>query len=1022
MSLHALKQETRLLRLSYPRGDGPRAELLVNRFEGVESLSKDFRFTLELLSDDAQIELDELLGKLLCVSLVLDDGTLRPFTGHVSQFKFLRTDGGTAFYEAVLVPWFEYTRLRHNNRLFHEQTLQAQTQTLLEDHGGLAKWQWSVEGEQPLLTMCTQWDESDHNYLSRRWEAAGYVYLYEHAEDGHTLNVLDRTWNLPPIPGASTIRFHQGGGSQDEDAIAHWSPLREWGAAKAVVSGFDFKNPLPVHEEAGSSERRGDGPELAVHQYTGHYGFKGRSGASALARQRMEELDARAHRFEAQGNNRRVMPGRSFKLSDHYQYDKEDDEFVVLEVHHEACNNYLQGVDEPAYYKNRFTCHRKKVPWRPGVGFNSTEPRLLAPQTAIVVGPEGMGSLHVDEYGRVKVRFHWDLDGRGTCWVRVGSQWAGGQNGMASHPRVGSEVIVQWLDGNVDRPLVTGSVHNQRYMPPWKLPEQHALTGLRSRELEGDAGNAPGGRGNHLVLDDTAGRIQAQLRSDHLASQLSLGHITRIEDHAGRQEARGQGFELRTDGHGALRAQKGLLISTEPRFQAKAHVTDMGETVQRLSQGQAQHDSLAEAAQQAKGQQAGDQDEVAKALQAQVAALKGEGGDPARGEFPEFQSPHVALSSPAGLATSVQGSTHLMSTEHQALTSGGHTSISAGKSLLASVREAVRLFACKAGMKLVAAGADIDITALKDSVNLLAKLNITHTANRITISAKEEVVINGGTSFSRWNAAGISHGTNGIWREHAAQHSLVVAASEGKPNLPQPTVLPMGQLALSHQYTGQSVAGAETVRNGSYTVTDAEGNVRQGTLDGRGTATVGGLAMGAAQIVYGKDPRDPWDAGSYFGKPDAWPPASAEAVQVVDAAPAPGVAPSSAPASPPAPSLPSALPPGAAKAGIVAGLMATGAALGSKGSSGAVQALASKARAAVGQAQALPREHSASALLGAAAQWIPPSKGAGLLGALPVQAPHAGLPTQQLLEKAPPGVLPKVAAGNANKNKAALKT
>lgn len=133
-----------------------------------------------------------------------------------------------------------------------------------------------------------------------------------------------------------------------------------------------------------------------------------------------------------------------------------------------------------------------------------------------------------------------------------------------------------------------------------------------------------------------------------------------------------------------------------------------------------------------------------------------------------------------------------MSVEHTALTSGGHCSVSAGKSLLVSVKEAVRMFAYKAGMKLVAASADIDITALKDSVNILAKLNITHTANRITITAKEEVVINGGSSFSRWNASGIVHGTTGTWRQHAAQHEFVPGKSEGTPPLPQSVQLRRG--------------------------------------------------------------------------------------------------------------------------------------------------------------------------------------------------------------------------------------
>jgi type VI secretion system secreted protein VgrG len=445
---------------------------------------------------------------------------------------------------------------------------------------------------------------------------------------------------------------------------------------------------------------------------------------------------------------------------------------------------------------------------------------------------------------------------------------AGVEFGNICLPRVGEEVGVAFVNGNIDHPLILGVLYNYTHMPPWQLPEQQALSGLRSRELQAGAAS---GRGNHLILDDTKEQIQAQLKSDHLASQLSLGHINRIEDNAGRKGARGQGFELRTDGIGAVRAQQGLLLSTEGRPNARAHITDMAETLARMAQGQELHDSLSQAAQQAQAHQPGDQDQVAAALQAQVDAIKGQGGTPRQGEFPEFQAPHLLLASPAGIETSTQGSTHLMSVEHTALTSGGHASLSAGKSLLVSVREAVRMFAYKAGMKLVAASADIDITALKDSVNILAKLNITHTANRITITAKEEVVINGGTSFSRWNASGIVHGTNGNWVQHAAHHSFVPGKSEGTPGLPLTVQLPPGQLDLHHQYVNPEGARRQGVRQGDYTVVDAEGGIHQGTLDGNGFASVAGLPMGMATVSYGKDPRDPWDEGSYFGHGTEWP-------------------------------------------------------------------------------------------------------------------------------------------------------
>ena len=864
-------QTTRLLRMSFPRNDGPEARLMVNRLNGTEYLSRDFAFTVELLSDDACIELEAMHGKLLCVSLVQADGRLRPFTGYVTSFKLVKTDGGVAFYEAVLKPWLAYTRLRRNNRLFHAQSLRDQADTIFDDYGALPAWEWKVGGDQLQLTMATQWDETDHNYLCRRWEAAGYSYWYEHSGDGHTLTVCDDTRAAEPIGGPSPgIRFHGAGGAVDEDAIGEWSPLRQWVSGQAAVSGFDFKSPRPIHAETVTIAEQGDIPQLEVHSYEGHYGFKHQSGAYQLTRLRMEEIEARGKLYEAQGNNRHVAPGKWFRLLGHFS-ESENSEFLILEVHHEASNNYLQGKEALAEYKNRLLCQPKALPWRPGRGFNSKDTKLLALQTAIVVGREGQGSLNVDQYGRIQVKFHWDRDESGSCWVRVSSNWAGGEKGLTSHPRVGSEVIVQWLDGNPDHPIVTGSVYNQSYMPPWKLPDQRALTGLRSRELTAEGGNTPGGRSNHLVLDDTQGQIQAQLKSDHFASQLSLGHIARIEDNAGRKDARGQGFELRTDGIGAVRAQQGLLLSTEGRPNARAHITDMAETVARMAQGQELHDSLSQTAQQAQAHQPGDQDQVAAALQAQVDAIKGQGGTPAQGEFPEFKAAHLLLASPAGIETSTQGSTHLMSVEHTALTSGGHTSLSAGKSLLVSVKEAVRMFAYKAGMKLVAASADIDITALKDSVNILAKLNITHTANRITITAKEEVVINGGTSFSRWNASGIVHGTGGNWVQHAAHHSFVPAKSEGTPALPQTVQLAPGQLDLYHQYVNLAGGKKGGIRQGDYTVVDAEGGIHQGTLDGNGFASVAGLPMGMATVSYGKDPRDPWDEDSYLGQDTEWP-------------------------------------------------------------------------------------------------------------------------------------------------------
>lgn len=404
---------------------------------------------------------------------------------------------------------------------------------------------------------------------------------------------------------------------------------------------------------------------------------------------------------------------------------------------------------------------------------------------------------------------------------------AGSEFGQIRLPRVGEEVAVVYPNGNIDHPLVLGALYNQKHMPPWSLPEQQSLAGLRSRELGG------GARGNHLVLDDTKEKIQAQLKSDHQCSQLSLGHITRIEDNAGRKDARGEGWELRTDGHGVARAAKGMLITTEARQAARGPIKDMDETTRRLVLAGEQHQLLAEIAQKNGAQEPIDnQDAVASVLQAQTESVKGQ--DSKAGSFPELAKPHLVLASAAGIATTTTGDTHIASDRHTALTTGKSLSLAAGTHLFASIRQSFRLFVQKAGMKMVAAAGDIDLQALSDNIKLLAKLEITHTANRITISAKEEVVINGGGSYVKFAAGGIEHGTSGTFVAHAAHHSLVNAKNaEMAVNMPPVAdVLRKGRAALhigSHAETaGRTSAGMpfKLFKDGAM--------VEQGQIDDKG--------------------------------------------------------------------------------------------------------------------------------------------------------------------------------------------
>jgi type VI secretion system secreted protein VgrG len=784
-------QHDRLLRMHFPRDDGPDRILLPNRLRAHEEVSRCFRVEAELLSDNAQIPLKAMMGRMVTISLVREDGSLRYFNGYVTEFRFIRADGGFAFYHMVLEPWLAFAKLRKDNVSFHGKSVIELTE-LTFSHYRQADWELHIVDDYPRLTCANQYDETDYNHLHRRWEALGLMYSYEHREDGHTLWLYDKSTLAQPIDptgidDSGAIPFRDKAGSLEDDGIREWSPARRLGSGLITLSSFDYKNPIAQRASAESLNNQGDVYPYEIYENTGSYGFRTNDDGEKLAQLRMDERDANTQTFEARGNDRTVQPGRFFKLSGHFSAEPQapkrgeaphpniaDRDYLILSVHHEASNNYQAGPKAPSHYENTFCCVRKAIPWRPGRNYNSQPCTYPGIQTAIVVGPAG-AEIHTDGYGRVKVQFHWDrlgkYDENSSPWLRVMTPGAGSEFGKIRLPRVGEEVAVLYLDANIDHPVILGALYNATHMPPWQLPEQQALTGLRSRELQAGEGS---GRGNHLVLDDTAGKIQAQLKSDHQCSQLSLGHITRIEDTNGRKDARGEGWEIATNAWGVARAGKGMLLTTEARNNAVLHCKHMGETVERLSAAGDIHENLAETARLNGAQESPTQQSaMVDVIKKQNDNIKGSRADGSK--FPELAEPHLVLSSPAGIATSTARSTHIASNENTALTTGRSLSIATGDSLFASIRQTFRLFVHKAGMKLVASAGSIDIEALSDSINLLAKLNITQSANTITITAKENVVINGGGSYAKFSANGIELGTNGTFVAHAATHSFVDA-------------------------------------------------------------------------------------------------------------------------------------------------------------------------------------------------------------------------------------------------------
>ncbi|MFM0340886.1 type VI secretion system Vgr family protein [Paraburkholderia fungorum] len=797
--------------------------LTPTRLSGTEALGELFEYALELKTPDAlsfspgiaaNIKLDKLIGTEVTVSIEIEGngqfvsgmtgdvgganigaGT-REITGVVTSAKIVREEGRSIVYAMTLRPWLWLATKNQDCRLFQDMTVVEITDAVLAAYAFPVDKRLTAPRPHetyPKRDIQSQHWESDFRFLCRLWQEWGLYFWFEHSDGKHRLVLCDSMGAHQPHGSAyRTIRFEAPTGRRIDAEHIHALTV-ENSVSTGTVSTVDYDYTWP---RADLGAKRED-PRNTAFAHQEHYAWgdyaQPQSGAGGLTgehNQPLSEADFLALvrvqakrslglRATGQGNLRGLVAGQTFTLT-HYPQRAANREYLVV-----SSRLDIEDVGEEAAAGQRYRCQTdfELQPTSETFRLPRTieKPRTHGPENAVVTGPEDQ-EIWTDAYGRIKVQFMWDRQGRqderSSCWVRVSSPWQGNHFGAVHLPRVGQEVLVDHLRGDPDLPVVTGRVVNAFQQPAWKLPDNQALSGFRSREL-GHAG--AGGRANHLVMDDTQGRIQTQLSSDHALSQMNLGSITRIPGNEGRQDPRGEGFELRTDAHGVLRAAQGMLLTTEARANAQAHVKDLGETVQRLTHARDLQESLSALAQQHAAQDEGaDQSDVAKAVRTQNDAIRG-GAKTDKNAFPEFTTPHLTLASPVGIQSTTAGSTHLASDEHLALTTGGHVGIATGKSLFASVARSFRVFAHKLGIRLVAASGSVRIEAQDDNVEMIAKrvVEIISSSDWINLKAKQGIRINGGGSELVISADGIVGFTNGKFLIHSASAQLM--GPRGRP-------------------------------------------------------------------------------------------------------------------------------------------------------------------------------------------------------------------------------------------------
>jgi type VI secretion system secreted protein VgrG len=517
-------QRTRLMQISLPLSGGLSNGLLVHSMTGTEAISKGFEFRITVLSTDAHLPLKGMIGQPIVIDILQDDDTRRYLNGYIMQCRHTGADGGFAFYELVMRPWLSFLDYRRDTYIFQNMSVVDIVEEIFSDYKELANFEWRLERNYPQFTYRTQYQESDFNFVSRQLEEWGLHYFFEHHADGHKLVISDSSYHSKPLPDHDTLRYHRENQTEKHDTVTRFSEARLLQPASVAFSSFDFKQ--PSSQLQGTTQtllQQGVAPLLEVYEYTGAYAFKNAETGDDYAKLRIEEFEARAKHWEGQSNCRSMVTGAYFELLDHYEYqeaEKTDRQFVVLELRHEAKNNYLpikekgreSADDSIAVYSNEFVVARRTVPYRPGRGFNSERPSVPGPQTATVVGPAGE-EIYCDEHGRVKVQFHWDRAGtrdeKSSCWMRISNPWAGSGFGGIQLPRIGQEVIVDFLNGDPDQPVITGRFYNADNMAPWGLPANKTQSGFYSRSVGGGYNNA-----NAIRFEDKSGQEQLWLHAE----------------------------------------------------------------------------------------------------------------------------------------------------------------------------------------------------------------------------------------------------------------------------------------------------------------------------------------------------------------------------------------------------------------------------------------------------------------------------------------------------------------------------
>ncbi|MGN8134590.1 type VI secretion system Vgr family protein [Paraburkholderia sp. 22099] len=868
-----LLQRDRLLKLDTPLGTNV---LLPQRLLGHSRLGRDYEFTLDGVSTNDNIELKTLIAQPVTLWVQQTDQSYVPHHGYVNTARRLGSDSAITSYQIGFVSWMHFLRFRKDARIWQDKAVDDILTDVFNMHPqAQGAFRFLLRNPLPQRSFCVQY-EDDWNFCHRLMETEGLFGYFEQAADGksHTLVITDDIGSLRPL-SPQVVDFYRSGTNSETDAFVQWSGTRTLQSTTLTTRTFDYKSPASSANPKGTTiptmTTQGDLPQQAeVYEYTGAYTYGQQDRGDHLSKVRMEEWESRAKRFHGVGAVRRIDAGRWFELQNHPEHDtdsQQDRQFAVIDVEWVVENNLpvsggttdfphslkqtittaraQHGADQTlvvkgsdgseGFFMATVEAQRKAIPFRSPLDHQKPEMHM---QTASVVGPANE-EVFTDSLNRIKVQMHWDRlnpgDENASCWMRVAQSHAGGGHGGVHVPRIGEEVIVSFLDGDCDKPLVTGRVYNGAKTPDWH--SNGILSGYKSKEYQGSGYN-------QMVMDDATGQNRVQLYSTSADSQLHLGYLIAQTGNS-RGAYLGSGFDLKSDAYGAVRAGQGLYVSTHPTTGTSSQPLDVRDASNQLVNSESVIEALSQASETHQAESLKDGHDSLKtftdATQSSVAGATGSGGNTAGGGIGNangFKEPIMLFATPSGIGMSTQRSAHVAATEHVNLVSGQSTHIATGKSLLVSVAEKISLFAQNAGMKLFAAKGKVEIQAQGDNLEITAQktLKLLSATEKIDAAAKQEILLTSGGAYVRISGGNIEIHAPGKIDIKGAQHAF------------------SGPTSLDRTYNAEGKKADMRIR-----YMDAEGKVPEGepiklasedgalhnvVLDGEGKGELKGIDFG----------------------------------------------------------------------------------------------------------------------------------------------------------------------------------